>query len=232
MFDNLMESAPKREGQLTRGLSGTTISFALHFGVIYFAIVATMGGPEDAGEIVADTQMVFIQEAPEEEAPPPPEVLDLPPPKGFRTLAAPIAVPTGIPPVDLSQQFDPRDFSGIGVEEGIFEGVEEGPVDLAQVFTEAVVDEPPERISCPPPEYPRMMQQAGVEGTVVMQGVVDTSGRIERESVEVIQTTQRAFDGPAMQLLRRCVFRPGRVRGQAVRVLIQLPVQFALIGGL
>ncbi len=227
-----MESAPKKEGRFGRGMSSSTVSLALHFGVIYVAVVATMGGPEDAGEIVTDTQMVFIQEAPEEEAPPPPEVLDLPPPKGFRTLAAPISVPTGIPPVDLSQQFDPRDFSGIGVEEGIFEGVEEGPVDLAQVFTEAVVDEPPERISCPPPEYPRMMQQAGVEGTVVMQGVVDTTGRIERESVEVIQSTQRAFDGPAMQLLRRCVFRPGRVRGRPVRVLIQLPVQFALIGGL
>ena len=77
-----------------------------------------------------------------------------------------------------------------------------------------------------------MMQQAGVEGIVVMQGVVDTTGRIERESVEVIQSTQRAFDGPALQLLRRCIFRPGRVRGQAVRVLIQLPVQFNLIGGL
>ena len=77
-----------------------------------------------------------------------------------------------------------------------------------------------------------MMQQAGVEGIVVMQGVVDTTGRIERESVEVIQSSQRAFDGPALQLLRRCIFRPGRVRGQAVRVLIQLPVQFSLIGGL
>jgi TonB family protein len=76
-----------------------------------------------------------------------------------------------------------------------------------------------------------MMQQAGVEGMVVLQGVVDTSGRIERESVEVISSTQRAFDGPAMQLLRRCIFRPGRVRGSAVRVLVQLPVQFTLIGG-
>jgi TonB family protein len=233
MFDNLMESNPNKAGRFSSAFSGSTLSLAIHTGVIYAAVVATMGGPEEAAEIVADTQMVFIQEQPEEEAPPPPEVLDLPPPKGFRTLAAPIAIPTGIPPVDLSQQFDPRDFSGVGVEEGIFEGVEEeGPVDLAQVFTEAVVDEPPERISCPPPEYPRMMQQAGVEGVVVMQGVVDTTGRIERESVEVIQSTQRAFDGPALQLLRRCIFRPGRVRGQAVRVLIQLPVQFSLIGGL
>jgi TonB family protein len=191
----------------------------------------TMGGLEEVQEVVADTTMIFIQETPEEDEPPPPEVLDLPPPKGFRTLAAPINIPTGIPPIDLSQQFDPRDFSGIGVEEGVFEGVEEGPIDLAQVFTEAVVDEPPERISSPPLEYPRMMQQAGVEGSVVLQGVVDTTGRIEANSIAVISSTNRAFEGPARQLLRRSLFRPGRVRGQAVRVLIQLPIQFTLIGG-
>lgn len=232
MFDNLMESNPDKTGVATQRLSGSFVSAVVHAGLIYGAIMATMGGGQVVEQIVADTTMVFIQEQPEQDEPPPPEVLDLPPPKGFRTLAAPVNIPTGIPPIDLSQQFDPRDFSGIGVEEGIFEGVEEeGPVDLAQVFNEAVVDEPPERISSPPLEYPRMMQQAGVEGLVVLQGVVDTTGRVEPNSIEVVSSTNRAFEGPARQLLRRSLFRPGRVRGQAVRVLIQLPIQFNLIGG-
>jgi len=231
VFDNLMESNPSKQGQLTRLFSGSSVSVVLHTGLIYFAIVMTMAGPEEAQEVALDTTMIFIQEAPEEDEPPPPEVLDLPPPKGFRTLSAPINIPTGIPPVDLSQQFDPRDFSGIGVEEGVFDGVEEGPIDLAQVFTEAVVDEAPERISSPPLEYPRMMQQAGVEGSVVLQGVVDTTGRMERNSIVVISSTNRAFESPAKQLLQRSLFRPGRVRGQPVRVLIQLPIQFTLIGG-
>jgi len=232
VFDNLMESNPDKTGVAGQRLSGSFVSAVVHFGLIYGAVMATMGTGEVAEEIVADTTMVFIQEQPEQDEPPPPEVLDLPPPKGFRTLAAPVNIPTGIPPIDLSQQFDPRDFSGVGVEEGIFEGVEdEGPVDLAQVFNEAVVDEPPERISSPPLEYPRMMQQAGVEGLVVLQGVVDTTGRVEPNSIEVVSSTNRAFEGPARQLLRRSLFRPGRVRGQAVRVLIQLPIQFNLIGG-
>lgn len=231
MFDNLMESNPSKQGRLARFFSGSSVSVVLHTGFIYFAIVMTMGNLEEEQDVVVDTTMIFIQEAPEEDEPPPPEVLDLPPPKGFRTLSAPINIPTGIPPIDLSQQFDPRDFSGIGVEEGVFAGVEDGPIDLAQVFTEAVVDEPPERISSPPLEYPRMMQQAGIEGSVVLQGVVDTTGRIERNSVVVISSTNRAFEGPAKQLLQRSLFRPGRVRGYAVRVLIQLPIQFTLIGG-
>jgi protein TonB len=232
VFDNLVESQPDKRGWLRQRLSGSTVSGIIHFVVIYGAVMATMGGGEVVEEIVADTTMVFIQEQPEQDEPPPPEVLDLPPPKGFRTLAAPVNIPTGIPPIDLSQQFDPRDFSGVGVEEGIFEGVEEeGPVDLAQVFNEAVVDEPPERISSPPLEYPRMMQQAGVEGMVVLQGVVDTTGRVEPNSIDVVSSTNRAFEGPAKNLLRRSLFRPGRVRGQPVRVLIQLPIQFNLIGG-
>jgi protein TonB len=232
VFDNLVESQPNKKGWFGQRLSGSFVSGVIHFAMIYGAIMATMGGGQVEEEIVADTTMVFIQEQPEQDEPPPPEVLDLPPPKGFRTLAAPVNIPTGIPPIDLSQQFDPRDFSGVGVEEGIFEGVEdEGPVDLAQVFNEAVVDEPPERISSPPLEYPRMMQQAGVEGMVVLQGVVDTSGRIEANSIEVVSSTNRAFEGPAKNLLRRSLFRPGRVRGQPVRVLIQLPIQFNLIGG-
>lgn len=229
MFDNLMESNPKKSG--LGGTAATSFfSIAGHVVIIGFAVFATMKTAEEEGSLVRDTTMVFIQEQ-EEEEPPPPEVLDLPPPKGFRTLAAPINVPTGIPPIDLNQQFDPRDFSGVGVEEGIFEGIGDAPIDLAQIFNEAVVDEPPERISSPPLEYPRTMQQAGVEGMVVLQAVVDTTGRVERGSIEVVQSTNAAFESAARRLLERSLFRPGRVRGRPVRVLIQLPIQFTLIGG-
>lgn len=229
MFDNLMESDPKKGG--LRGTAATSFSsIAAHVVIIGFAVVATMKTAEEASSLVSDTTMVFIQDQ-EEEEPPPPELLDLPPPKGFRTLAAPINVPTSIPAIDLNQQFDPRDFSGVGVEEGIFEGIGDAPVDLAQIFNEAVVDEPPERISSPPLEYPRTMQQAGVEGMVVLQAVIDTSGRVERGSIEVVQSTNAAFESAARRLLERSLFRPGRVRGRPVRVLIQLPIQFTLIGG-
>ena len=229
MFDNLMESDPKKRG--LRGAAATSFSsIAAHVVIIGFAVVATMKTAEEASSLVSDTTMVFIQEQ-EEEEPPPPELLDLPPPKGFRTLSAPINVPTSIPAIDLNQQFDPRDFSGVGVEEGIFEGIGDAPIDLAQIFNEAVVDEPPERISSPPLEYPRTMQQAGVEGMVVLQAVIDTSGRVERGSIEVVQSTNAAFESAARRLLERSLFRPGRVRGRPVRVLIQLPIQFTLIGG-
>jgi protein TonB len=103
-------------------------------------------------------------------------------------------------------------------------------VDLTQVFAEAVVDEVPERISCPLPEYPRMMQQANIEGQVLLQFVVETDGHVTSGSIETLSSSHRAFEGPAREMIARCLFRPGRVRASPVRVLVQMPILFTLAG--
>jgi TonB family protein len=169
--------------------------------------------------------MVFIEQ--KEEKPPEPEAPP-PPPKGFQTLMAPINIPTSIPPINLNETFDPRNFTGVGVEMGVAKGVDTGPVDLTQVFIEAVVDEPPERISFPPLDYPRMLLEARIEGTVTLEAVIDTTGHAEPNSIKVISSTNRAFEAPAKDGLRKALFRPGRVRGQAVRVLVHLPLRFVI----
>jgi protein TonB len=148
----------------------------------------------------------------------------------------PIEVPQGLPGIDLSQRFDPRDFSGVGVvvEDTVLTVLidsvdsDAGPVDLAQVFREAVVDVVPERVSCPPVQYPAAMWQAGIEGTVVLQFVVETDGRVEPETIEVVRSTHEAFEAPAREMTAGCMFRPGMVRGTAVRVLIRMPLMFTL----
>lgn len=236
MFDNLILSDPKTKK--TQGLGGTTFSFVVHGVLIYLAVLATAKGAEVVQEIAADTTMVFLTEQqdepepePEPEEPPPQQIVNLnPPPKGFQTVSAPIDIPTDIPPIDLTQRFDPRDFSGVGVEGGVFSGVEggTGPVDLTQTFLEAAVDEPPERLTGPPLRYPEMLRQAGIEGSVVLEFVIDTTGHVEASSMKVISSTNRAFEGPAMDAIRRSTYRPGRVRGVAVRVLVQQSVSFTI----
>jgi len=96
------------------------------------------------------------------------------------------------------------------------------------VFIEAVVDEPPERISFPQPDYPRMLLEARIEGQVVLEAVIDTAGHAEPPSIKVISSTNRAFEAPAKDALRKALFRPGRVRGQTVRVLVHLPLRFVI----
>jgi TonB family protein len=128
---------------------------------------------------------------------------------------SPIEVPRGLPPIDLSDRFDPRQYGG-------------GAIDLTEVFTEAVVDEVPERLACPVPQYPPEMVAANIEGTVLLQFVLETDGHVNRGAVEILQSTHEAFEAPARAMIVGCRFRPGRVRKQAVRVLVQMPVVFAL----
>ena len=225
MFDTLIVSRPQKKGNFKQRLGGSTVSVATHAVLIWLAIQATLGAGLEGSGTTIDTTMVFIEE--KEEKPPEPEAPP-PPPKGFQTLLAPVSIPTSIPPIDLNQSFDPRDFTGVGVELGVAKGVDTGPIDLTQVFIEAVVDEPPERISFPPPEYPRMLLEARIEGQVVLEAVIDTTGHAEPPSIKVISSTNRAFEAPAKDALRKALFRPGRVRGQSVRVLVHLPLRFVI----
>lgn len=226
MFDTLIVSRPQKKGTFKQRLGGSTFSVVTHVVLIWLAIQATIGaGFENAGSTI-DTTMVYIEEK-QEEKPPEPEAPP-PPPKGFQTLLAPVSIPTSIPPINLNETFDPRNFSGVGVELGIAKGVDTGPLDLTQVFIEAVVDEPPERIAFPQPEYPRMLLEARIEGQVVLEAVIDTAGHAEPPSIKVISSTNRAFEAPAKDALRKALFRPGRVRGQPVRVLVHLPLRFVI----
>src|SRR5439155_26456991 len=55
-----------------------------------------------------------------------------------------------------------------------------------QVSSEATVDEPAAIVSAPPLEYPPALRQAGLQGRVTVQAVIDTLGRAEPGSLKVI----------------------------------------------
>ena len=110
-----------------------------------------------------------------------------------------------------------RDPSGLSVDPA-----------LDQVFMESAVDERPEMLSRPRLEYPDLLRQAKVQGRVLVQAIIDTSGRAEPASVKVIQSPNPGFDMPAKQMVLKALFRPGRVHGRAVRVLLNLPIDFTI----
>jgi periplasmic protein TonB len=229
VFENLIES--KQKGQRTVGQ--TVLSVVVHRAIVLAAVKATQGVAETMKNRPVDTTMVFLKPPPPPPPPPdqpPPDVIvsQNPPPKGFQTVVAPTDIPKDIPPVDLNQKpFDPKDFTGKGVEGGIAAGIVggTGPV-TGEVFLEAQLDDPVQPISIPTPRYPPVLQSAGIAGAVDLQYVVDTTGHAEPGSFKVLKTTHPAFVDPAKEAIAKGVFKPAKFKGQAVRQLVQQRIAF------
>lgn len=232
MFENLIESQDKSK----KSFGQTVLSLLVHAAVIFAAVKVTAGAAETIKNIVADTTMVFLKPPPPPPPPPPdqppPDVIvsQNPPPKGFQTVVAPTDIPKDIPPVDLEQKpFDPKDFTGKGVEGGIAAGIVggTGPVEVSgEVFLEAQLDDPVRPISIPTPRYPPVLQSAGIAGAVDLQYVVDTTGHAEPASFKVMKATHPAFVEPAKEALLKGVFKPAKFKGQPVRQLVQQRISF------
>lgn len=99
-----------------------------------------------------------------------------------------------------------------------------------QVYAEAVVAVRPEFISGPPLVYPDLLRQAGVQGRVIVQAVLDTMGRVEPWSVKIIKSPNEGFNEPARTFVLGARFRAGRVQNRAVRVLVNVPIDFTIRG--
>jgi len=96
------------------------------------------------------------------------------------------------------------------------------------VWDSGIVDERPEVLSGPILTYPELMRQAGIEGRVVVEVVIDSLGRAEPGSLRIVESPQRAFEAAALAYVRRALFRPARVMGRSVRVLVRLPIDFRI----
>jgi len=223
VFNNLIESNRKSNKKGAFGLG--FVSLVGHSIIVLGAVVATLTAGEKKEENTLDTAMVFLNQDEQKKPEETPPVIDVPQLKGFQTVIAPTDIPTNIPPINLQEKFDPKDYTGTGVEGGVGTGIVPSS---DQVFMESVVEERPEVLSGPQLQYPDLLRQAGVQGRVLVQAIIDTSGRAEPPSVKIIQSPNPGFDQAAKNYVLRALFRPARVHGRAVRVLIQIPIDFRL----
>ena len=75
-------------------------------------------------------------------------------------------------------------------------------------------------------EYPEDARQAGIQGQVVVQFVVDEGGKVR--DVTVLRSPDLALSAAALRAVRRSRFKPGTVGGEPVRVRFAVPVTFRL----
>jgi len=96
------------------------------------------------------------------------------------------------------------------------------------VAHEDSVEQKPEVVSGPYLRYPAGPRRAGVQGRVLLAAVVDTTGRAEPGSIKVLSSPGRGFTREAERYLVGAVFKPARVGQGAVRVCINLPIDFKI----
>ena len=102
--------------------------------------------------------------------------------------------------------------------------------DDGQIFLAGIVDSAPAIIHCAPPSYPDTLRQAGIQGRVLLQLIIDTLGRPERASLRALTSPHDLMASTAINAMQACQFTPARVRGRAVRVLVQIPLDFKIHG--
>jgi protein TonB len=236
MLNNLIESKAARQ----KRAGGTLVSMVAHVVLIGGAVIVTANAGI-VNEKTKEEKVDFVEvkkdepKPPEPEKPPPPpdQVQAPPPPKGFQVLTAPVEIPTVIPDIDLSKKVtDEADFSGKGVQGGVAKGVVGGtapPPQGDQPYFEFQVEKPVVGApGSPTPSYPEMLKSAGVEGTVLAQFVVDTTGKVENGSFKVLKSDNELFTNAVRIALPRMKFLPAEVGGRKVKQLVQQPFQFSL----
>jgi periplasmic protein TonB len=231
MFENLIETKPKKQ----RTVKQLALSVFIHTVLIGAAVYGTLQAKEaiekPKAEKVEFVQMKKDEPPPPEKAPPPEIIAAPPPPKGFQVLTAPIKIPEVLPDIDLSKKVtDENDFTGKGVVGGIGKGVVggTGPVGDQTYFEFQVEKQVAPAPGNPGPRYPDMLRSANVEGEVLVQFVVDTTGRVEMSQFKVLKSSHDLFTNAVKQALTGMRFYPAEIGGRKVKQLVQQPFNFTL----
>ena len=88
-------------------------------------------------------------------------------------------------------------------------------------------DDPPQPLSNIRPVYPEIAQEAGIEGTVVVQVFIDKKGRVQ-DTIILKGIPNTGLDEAALKAIRKTRFRPAKQRERPVGVWISIPVNFRL----
>lgn len=231
MFGTLIESHAVRQ----RHTGGSLASILIHSAIITAGVIAT------ARDIVTvaptpDVQppLTFVQPMPPRATDRPVQVSSgsLVPVPFIQRLTVP-TIPVGIIPIDF------------GVSPTHYD-VGSGPIGPSRILCELdcspriltdtagrelwntrdvmmrLLEEPI------PPRYPESLRRAGIEGDVVVKFVVDTTGRVEMRTIEVMRSTHSAFTDAVRETLARLRFAPGAAGERKVRALAVMPFHFTL----
>ena len=105
------------------------------------------------------------------------------------------------------------------------------PGDGGRVYIESEMGRPVRRDpASAAPSYPDFLQKEGIEGTVAVEYIVDTTGLADSASLRILRTSHPAFAEAVRAALPGMRFEPGEIGGQLVRQLVTQEFRFIITG--
>jgi protein TonB len=150
-----------------------------------------------------------------------------------RIVLAPISIPVGIPPIDLTPGVSPDSIViGSSASKGNV-GRPGGSLDLTG-------DDVPRAgewggtellmriVASRKPRYPESLRMAGIDGRVLVRFTVDTTGAVDMSSVTILASTHDLFTRSVRDVLASYRFKPAEQHGKRVPSLAEMPFEFSI----
>lgn len=230
-----------------------TIAISVGAHLLVLAAVVNAAAKAEPPVKVVEYDVGRLQEKPRQEpvkpTPPPPAQPDRPAPVPGQTLTLqpPPVVPDVIPPPNPdATPTDPDEYSGLGRPGQVIGDppadppanppADPGPLRdwREDILVPEDVDQLPQLSNTRDAQrlleraYPPTLRDAGVTGRTTVVLVIDKNGQVQPGSVEVRETTNDAFRDAAVRAAERFRFRPARLNGQPVSVIISLPIDWQI----
>jgi TonB family protein len=231
MLGVLLESRARRQ----RRAGGAALSVATHLAIIAFITMTTVRIAPAHPKPDPTTTVHFA--APKTVARPVAHVMPDQRSSGpvfrlpnVRNIDVPRTIPTSLPAIDISQPTTSGDIviggrgdpDGAARPHGILDG--ERPSSTEWRGTELLM----RIVTTAKPRYPERLRELGIEGSVVVRFTVDTTGRVDTKSAEIVSSTNPQFSRAVLDALDGFRFKPAEAGARRVAALAEMPFEFRI----
>jgi protein TonB len=235
MFGELLESRARRQ----RRTGGVVLSVVTHVTIIGAVTVVTARG---APAPKTREKAVIVHFRP----PPPSRPVERPvtarvvsrpqefhgPQVNVTTVVAPTVVPPSLPPIDLTRGLSADSIVVGATQSQGRSGLPSRTLDLTRDDGDGGAWRGADLLmritASAKPRYPENLRMAGIDGRVLVRFAVDTVGRIDPASVEIVSSTHELFTNAVRQVLGSFRFKPAESGGHRVRALAEMPFEFSI----
>jgi protein TonB len=232
MLGTLIESM----GSPQRRAGGTVTSFLAHAVLIGGAVAVTArqkSAPTPPSVASATVHYVLPVESPPQTRVPRrvADASSIAAVPSLPALQVPSIIPTGIPAIDFNGPATPTDFDDIRSHDAGNGCAVVCAPHGADTSTQTWADNDAImrlREQVVPPRYPDQLRRVGIEGRVVVKFIVDTLGRVDPKTIEVLESSHDLFTAAVRETLVRLRFTPAMAGSRKVPAAAMMPFEFRL----